>query len=194
MKKRLIIIASAVICTCANAAEINHISECLGGTCPSNGHIRDGVVYGHCTSSWCDCATATVTYSLQCKCSSDDDCNTGYGCNNGLCTKCKTCANCTSDTSYSSAGTGYERRALKTCACLTGECKTSYSYRCAVGYYGTSTNGTSGCTRCPSSGGTYGTTASAGSQDITACYLPAGTPMSDGTGTFSCSDKSDYKK
>ncbi|MDR0726706.1 MAG: hypothetical protein LBF37_01445 [Rickettsiales bacterium] len=39
------------------------------------------------------------------------------------------------------------------------------AYRCAAGYYGSSTNGSSGCTLCPSGG-----TSAAGSIVITQCY------------------------
>lgn len=61
-------------------------------------------------------------------------------------------------------------------------------YACAQGYYdsrgvgiSTSASGVS-CTRCPSSGGVYGTTAGAGADAITDCYLPSGTAFSDTTG------------
>ena len=53
-------------------------------------------------------------------------------------------SNCKSDTSWSSYGDGYERRILRECSDST-TCKTTYSYRCAAGYYGSSSNGTSGC-------------------------------------------------
>lgn len=56
------------------------------------------------------------------------------------------------------------------------------TFKCDVGYY---KNGTA-CTRCPSSGGVYGTTAAIGATDITECYLPSGTTFSDtgGSGTY----------
>lgn len=65
-------------------------------------------------------------------------------------------------------------------------CKSTYSCKCEKGYYGTpmanilggACSGT--CTRCPSSGGVYGTTASSGATSITECYIPSGT-----TRTFS---------
>lgn len=57
----------------------------------------------------------------------------------------------------------------------------SCSYRCIKGYY----QGELICTRCPSSGGIYGTTAAAGATSITECYIPAGTTrsFSDDTGS-----------
>ncbi len=53
------------------------------------------------------------------------------------------------------------------------------TFTCNKGYY---KNGTS-CTRCPASGGTYGTTSAAGATSITSCYLPSGTSFSDSTGS-----------
>lgn len=57
------------------------------------------------------------------------------------------------------------------------------TYKCAVGYYGSPNNASSGCTRCPASGGVYGTTAAAGATSITKCYLPSGTVFSDAAGS-----------
>lgn len=96
---------------------------------------------------------------------------------------CTGCSNCTSDTSWSSAGTGYEKKVTRTCNCNT--CNTSTSYRCAAGYYGSSSNGTSGCTRCPSSGNS-----AAGSTSATGCYITSG---SDGTGSFTYTQNCYYK-
>ena len=94
---------------------------------------------------------------------------------------CTGCSNCTSDTSWSAGNTGYEKKVTRTCNCNT--CNASTQYRCAAGYYGSSTNGTSGCTRCPSSGGTYGTS-TASSTSITSCYIPSGVSISDSLGAF----------
>ncbi len=94
------------------------------------------------------------------------------------------CFNCISDSGYVAAGTGYEKMVNRYCECASGTptCKESTSYRCAKGYVGRSTNGTSGCSPCPSSGDVRGTTASAGSISTTNCYLPSGTNFSDNTG------------
>ena len=97
--------------------------------------------------------------------------------------QCTGCSNCTSDTSWSSAGTGYEKKVTRTCNCNT--CNTSTSYRCAAGYYGSSSNGTSGCTRCPSNGNS-----AAGSTSATGCYIISG---SDGTGSFKYTQNCYYK-
>lgn len=97
---------------------------------------------------------------------------------------CTPCGTCDSDTDFTATGTaGYERQATRSCTCTGGCTVKSSTYRCAAGYYGSSTNGTSGCTRCPQSGsGTYGNSA-AGSKYITNCYLPAGTSFSDVSGS-----------
>ena len=89
-----------------------------------------------------------------------------------------TTSNCKSDTSWSAAGTGYQKKANRSCSDST-TCKTTYSYRCAAGYYGSSSNGRSGCNPCPSGG-----TSSAGTTSATGCYIPSGTTGSDSTGTY----------
>ena len=91
---------------------------------------------------------------------------------------CTGCSNCTSDTSWSSAGTGYEKKVTRTCDCNT--CKSSTAYRCAAGYYGSSSNGTSGCAACPS-----GSTSSAGSTSKSSCCESAVSGAKDGYGTYS---------
>ncbi len=65
-------------------------------------------------------------------------------------------------------------------AACTENAKTYTS--CKPGYYLNGTN----CTRCPSSGGVYGTTVDKNTGDITSCYLPSGTVFSDtsGAGTY----------
>lgn len=73
-------------------------------------------------------------------------------------------------------------------------CNKKYTCKCEQGYYGTpshdfgleigDTGSCSGtCTRCPASGGVYGTTAAAGATSITECYIPSGTTFSDDTGS-----------
>ncbi|MBQ8367704.1 MAG: hypothetical protein IJX43_01425 [Alphaproteobacteria bacterium] len=83
------------------------------------------------------------------------------------------------------------------CVCgATGSSLALAGYiQCDTGYYGSALysyterygDNFSGCYRCPSSGGVYGTTAGPGAISITECYLPAGTSFSDdiGSGTYS---------
>lgn len=103
----------------------------------------------------------------------------------------KTCSNCTSDTSWSSAGTGYMKKVTRTCNC--GTCSATTAYQCASGYWGSSTNGTSGCSQCPTWSKVYTSsaktqeprgTSSSGTTDIEGCYIIPGTYY-DETGTFS---------
>lgn len=54
---------------------------------------------------------------------------------------------------------------------------------CKPGYYYDSSL-LKTCTRCPASGGVYGTSADKNIDGVTSCYLPAGTTGSDDTGTF----------
>jgi len=87
----------------------------------------------------------------------------------------KICECACSTSSWAAANTGYEKRTV----CNQTTCAVTTEYRCAKGYYGTSTNGTSGCTPCPSSG----TTASAGKTSRTACFIPNGGSFNDNTGS-----------
>lgn len=80
---------------------------------------------------------------------------------------------CTTNASYNSS----TNTVSAICSCSTA------TYKCAVGYYGSPKNTLSGCTRCPASGGVYGTTAAAGATSITKCYLPSGTAFSDTAGS-----------
>jgi len=121
-------------------------------------------------------------------CTTTSDCTQkGFICYNGCCVNNNLMEDCTPQncqpSSWASSSTGYETRTYRECNLTLTACLKSTEYRCAVGYYGSSSNGTSGCTRCPSSGGIYGTTASAGSTSITSCYIPSGTSFSDSTGS-----------
>ncbi len=111
-------------------------------------------------------------------------------------------SNCKSS-SWASHRTGYENRTYRYCA-SSSNCVAETQYRCAQNYYGSTTNGTSGCTKCSdsidytayiadngkyvSSGKTQpGYTAGAGTTSRTACYIPAlGGSMSymDSTGVY----------
>lgn len=98
---------------------------------------------------------------------------------------CKECSGCYDSDWTAGTYAGYEHSVDYYCDC-DGVCRRGdTSFRCAAGYYGSSTNGYTGCTRCPSSGGVYGTSA-AGSTAITSCYLPSGISFSDdsGSGTY----------
>lgn len=130
-----------------------------------------GITYGQCSSN------------PDLLCISDADCPTEDTCIGGsggttICTN----LNCSSTSWESAQSSGYETRQYKYCSGRY-TCVSETEYRCASGYYGSSTNGTNGCTRCPSSNGIYGTSA-AGSKLITNCYMPTETILTDETGTF----------
>ncbi|MDE6250295.1 MAG: hypothetical protein K2M34_01510 [Alphaproteobacteria bacterium] len=93
---------------------------------------------------------------------------------------CK-CSNCNETSSWTAYGTGYQKYTGQACDCSSGtaQCKTTTKYRCAAGYYGSSTNGTSGCTQCPTPG-----TSPNGATSVSQCYIPGNTSYSDTTGTF----------
>ncbi len=78
--------------------------------------------------------------------------------------------------------------------------------KCDTGYYGTPsytytqrfpsgyTDSFTGCTRCPSSGGGYGTTSSPGATSVTECYIPDGTSFSDDKGSGTYTDNCYYSE
>ena len=103
----------------------------------------------------------------------------------------KSCSSCTSykcDSGYygtaTSASSGCTKCPLNA-TCAGGNNST---FVCDKGYYN---NGT-GCTRCPASGGIYGTTANTGATAITECYIPSGSAFSDSTGNGTYTDNCYY--
>ncbi|MCM1294391.1 MAG: hypothetical protein NC311_02420 [Muribaculaceae bacterium] len=105
--------------------------------------------------------------------------------------------NCPNDTDWAEYRTGYQKRTV-----YNADCVASIQYRCAAGYYGSSTNGTSGCTQCPTWSDVYTTsakttlkrgTSAAGATVITSCYVASGTYY-DVSGTFKISSTCQYKK
>lgn len=118
------------------------------------------------------------------------------------CSKNCSSSNCVPD-SWSALRTGYESRTNRTCSTTgaNGTCNVSTQYRCAAGYYGSSTNGTSGCSLCPEWSTVYTTstrtnkvrgTSSAGATAITECFVASGTYY-DATGIFKISGSCTYK-
>ena len=101
----------------------------------------------------------------------------------GISADCSTCVSA----DWAAYSTGYESKVSATCNSRTGACTRKTSYRCAAGYYGSSTNGTSGCAKCPSPG-----TTDAGATSITECCIPSGTTGSDTTGTYTYTSQCCY--
>lgn len=102
---------------------------------------------------------------------------------------------------WSSFGTGYQRRTVSKCDTYTN-CEwvsDGYNYRCAAGYYGsanctgTTSSTCTGCSRCPSLNGTYGTSA-AGSSAITNCYISSSTGITVTSGTYKFINNCYYTK
>lgn len=85
--------------------------------------------------------------------------------------------------------TGYQSQIEYSCGLTTEcECTQSTKYRCDAGYYGTASysqlTGYRGCTRCPSSGGVYGTSTAGNGTEITSCYIPTTSTLTDDTGSY----------
>lgn len=133
----------------------------------------------YCAASECD-GIVTVKPCLLC--------SSGYHEENNKCVKDKTCSDCNS-TDWTAYSTGYERKTTATCNTSTGVCNKTYTYRCAVGYYGSSTNGTSGCTKCNTINGIQSTTSSAGQTSCTACCVDSGATGTNTKGAFKLTAK-----
>lgn len=114
---------------------------------------------------------------ISCLCSDDSTVGPGQYCPDGKFCPYRCTIDCRS-TTWSSASTGYEKRTNATCDEYTGNCNKITEYRCAAGYYGSSSNGRTGCTACPS-----GSTSSAGSTSRSSCCTSASSG-SDATGSW----------
>lgn len=183
--------------TALNAA----ITNCIGTVCPSDDWTSINSQPTNC-ASYSDYCYGSETSSSK-KVYSCNICSSGYkiqsgsvsvsGCSNTItantCVQdCTGCTDC-STTSWTASSIGYQERTYATCNCNT--CTKTTQYRCAAGYYGNPTTGTSGCTLCPSSGiysnsgltTLISATSAAGSTTKTSCYIPSGTTFYDATGS-----------
>ena len=193
MKNKLYFIITATVLgmthNCAHAVGVTETCS-QSASCFSNCTILTGSSNNcrdYTTSYYYDGGLSTEEYGGVISCNS---CNTGTRTKKTFqvrsnCTATYYTCECPSScktTDWAAGNTGYQTRTV----CNTSTCTTTTEYRCAVGYYGSSTNGTSGCTKCPTSGGISGTTAAAGSTSITSCYLPSGSNFSEtsGSGTY----------
>lgn len=191
-------VISSLVCLVYN---VDKKSVMAATTCTTI-NCYDGIdVY---TTSHCAVAASDACYKIEGsahdhKIQTCITCKSGYTkiCDNPVCDnvqrctcKCQ-CSNCTSTGNWTAKGTGYEQRVGKGCDCSSGTatCNTTTFYRCAAGYYGTTSNGTSGCTKCPSNGTTAGMS-DAGADELSDCYIPEGS-YSDTTGkyVFNCDCK-----
>ena len=169
------ITAEEPACVCSRPPSvICRMTDTYDGKCPTNYYGAD---------------------NLQCQCTSGErgDVNPdsgapvypeGGGGGGGDCDDPLPCTACV-NTGWESYGTGYEiKKTGGTCinnSCTsTGECiNQTIEYRCATGYWGKSTNGTSGCISCPAPG-----TSTPPANYVIQCYVPKNTALSDNTGDY----------
>lgn len=194
MMKLMVIVASSLALTCGRLYASTYCSTTTCPTSDSGLYVENSA--SNCKSYVRQCyrgngsGTTRIVYSC-------NTCQTGQNLiNTNMQVECMDisyykcgCTNGCSTTEWTAKSTGYEVRDY----CNTTNCSTTKQYRCAVGYYGSSTNGTSGCTRCSASGGVYGTTAAAGSTVITSCYIPSGSSFSDSSGSGTYTENCYYK-
>lgn len=179
-----------------------------GGTCSGNSCTSYGVCTGQtieyrCASGWCGTTTdgktgcTQVDSSLMRNCivtnTFENECPDGVEnciCTNTIPKKCTatdifdtlpswaTSYGCGINYWVTTGNTGYEKNTALTVT--DGTCiRANTNYRCASGYYGTTSNGSSGCTKCPSPG-----TSQADATIPTQCYVPSDTPQSEDSGNY----------
>lgn len=121
--------------------------------------------------------TGTVHRAVITSCNSD---GTTYSCECG--TDASTTFKCATGY-YGTAKYRYTNSSDQFTGCYkcpeNATCTTS-GFTCNQGYYANRAT----CVKCPSSGGTPGTTAGAGATSITACYIPYGMSITDETGSY----------
>jgi len=195
MKTKLILFAVAVIVTSPAHAAYNYFTtvasqSTLGATCDSDS-TNPGIIYK------CDCEmsaefigkTCSKYSTIPCVLSGTVSGSTDYR----VCSykslsanPCQACNCKTSTGSWQTAGNHVVRqlRVSTTAGQYSCSANSSYYYGCSAGYYQYTGSG-SGivCADCPSSGGVPGTNAE-GTTDITTCYIPANTKLTDDTGRF----------
>lgn len=173
-----IIITIGIIFAAHNAFAVGYCSTRPSFNCMTDADCADGICI-------------TQAGGAGSSCINDQQCMDGFYCkrlsgDRGVCTPYPDCSDGCPDcesTTWATHQTGYEKRTTATCNTIMCVCNKKTEYRCAVGYYGTTTNGTSGCTKCPSLNGISGTS-NAGTTVITSCNIPAGSVGTDTTGTF----------
>lgn len=193
MKIKFIAIYTACLFALIPKISFGSLVGCFGtNSCPSGETCMEYVLEDS------NCLVSQVKYYATYGIASCTTCKTGYtkteqtvgvpGCTNKITyynckLPCTGCTNCTSDTAWSATDSfGYEKKVTRTCDCNT--CNESTKYRCAAGYYGSSLNGTSGCSQCPLHARTMFGHSAAGSTTIKSCYIPAEASVSDSVGTY----------
>ena len=182
-----------------------HLNGCAGVTLPSV-PLSDGICTaprkwycysdskGNIKGPYLTCETSCINgYSLQNDPQWESDMS-GCGSFSDTPQKCVSnaslCGKCDSDAWSEIPSIPYARRTKRYCEGT--KCKEESEIGCKKGFYGKPTQIGSGCTQCPKSGNTSGTTAAIGARDITECYLPADTAFNDTSGNGKYTDKCHY--
>ncbi|MDE6250533.1 MAG: hypothetical protein K2M34_02780 [Alphaproteobacteria bacterium] len=144
------------------------------------------------------CASSWEYYQNQSSSSENIKFGTGSGLSGSryICTQNCQDSNCASDTSWVKVAPNspYESMTVRTCSeyGTRGICNISAKYRCAENYYGSSTDGETGCKQCPQWSGVYADEkmtvnvvgkSNAGATNITGCFVKQNV-YHDSIGTF----------
>ena len=176
---------------------------CSTTTTKPSGSQATSIDVSHCSSSSTFYATLDQVPNVYWTIHTCNTCQSGYyryetsynQAGGGYCSvtyyDCAACTAIPSYGSWSSYSTGYERR-LVTYSWNASGCgstpSSTYEYRCAAGYYGSPTSGSSGCTKCNVSfTNTCSVTNGNGTQTCYHTSSPAGSTSSSAcTGTANC--------
>lgn len=112
--------------------------------CPALSNGTAQIVLGSDVNSVKSCTSCQSGYTITSK--NITDCGTTYNYKTCLINCSSNCGDNTTD--WSTHSRGYETRVYEYCSSAT-TCRKTTQYRCAAGYYGSSLDGTSGCTACP---------------------------------------------
>lgn len=178
--------------------------ECITCDCSNNPNTNYKTGGCSCTNgvaNYSTCSAGTPTYELCTECHNPSTTINGilYCATSGAKNGCSLAPGVVNSYTMSRFCSDYLGVSQKTEGCFVIGCSGTgltpsddrKSCVCQKGYYG---NASSGCTKCPSSGGIDGTTATINTTDITGCYIPTDKSMSDSIGTFQFSEPCFYSK
>ena len=193
--------AYSAACTTAGTTSDNSMSIACGASALCSNYSYKTAIYrpgytsikmgvAECSSCYSGGTLVTTTETL-----SDTVYENGRQVTKTCTVSCKNCVNCGPEPDYDSwedYGTGYQRQKI-TYTYRYPECGSTYStyiYRCDDNYYGSSTDGRSGCHPCPSVCNVSTTSTAGSNSTINKCCAPAGSTGTDEKGSFTLNTES----
>jgi len=180
IKKLIFIIPYIAFCIGSGAPAIGSTTIGGGGGIDIGGGGID-IITSACSTITCSSGSTTTEIEVnktEASCTSFGTVICYKNKNNNNSYRAKNCTACAS---------GYKLATLNITECPQAAAGQYETYTgcvrdCQKGYY--ADPGITNCIRCPLSDGVYGTTTGTGAVSSAACYIPAGTTLSDSTGTY----------